>query len=212
MRQLKLVVVILAFSSSAIAAEKLPGFDSPSLAFQAYMTGAITEDFDLMLSSLTREGKAHHLALSLFSASFLFGNDPAMQKIFREHGIGQANDKAQQRDRPDAQRNEAAEQKAYVDAMLKIKDPGKLMQRIAERHQELAKQFEKTEQANTKVKKPTQREVIASVTLHELKVSDDVATASVKCPASTKEVLSTVPKTVRFLRINKRWFCDIDPR
>ncbi len=130
MYRLTFVAIVVTSPLAFAAEEKPPGFDSPDAAFRAYVTGAVTEDFDLMLSSLTRESKAYHIALSVFSATFLFGEDPTMQKALRDHGLQPTSDADEEGELDEAK---------LVDAMLRIKDPGKLMKKIADRHYELAK-------------------------------------------------------------------------
>jgi len=208
MRSLALATVVFGVSLPSFAQDKLPGFDSPEKAFHAYLIGVVSEDFDLMLSALTPEAKAYHISLSLFSAAFLFGQDREMQRIFREHGIeacsgdGQATEEA---DQDDADR-------ALVDAMSKIKNPGKLMKEIADRHEKLAKQMAGSGDTRPESKQPTGKELLSSVTLSKIAMKGDAAEATVTVAASAKNVFSAMPEKVQFRRIKNRWYCHIDPR
>jgi hypothetical protein len=65
-------LAILILASAAHAKEKPPGFESPDQAFHAYVTGAVTGDFDLMLSTLTRESRAYHVGLAVMSLTYVF--------------------------------------------------------------------------------------------------------------------------------------------
>ena len=200
------IVVTSPLASGANAYEKPRGFDSPDAAFRAYVTGAVTEDFDLMLSSLTRESKAYHIGLSVFSATFLFGEDPAMQKALRDHGPQRTSDADEEGESDEAK---------LVDAMLRIKDPGKRMKKIADRHYELAKQLAEPDDPATGSKRPTKKEqlaLISSVTLENVKIANSSATASVRLAPAARDARTHIPSTIHFRRINSRWYCDIDPR
>ena len=222
MHRLTFFAIVFTSSLASVAEDRLPGFDSPEQAFRAYVTGAITEDFDLMLSSLTPEAKAYHIGLAIFSAVFLFSEDPAMQKVLRDHGLVPSSDDPHAQDEPDEpssddphaqdKPDEKVAEKMYIDAMLKIKDPGKLMRQIADRHEELAKLLAKSDDARANTKQPTEKELISSVTLENVTITDDSATASVHIVASAKHILNEIPDKIQFRRINKRWYCDIDPR
>jgi hypothetical protein len=210
MRSLALAAFVLGATLPSFAKDKLPGFDSPEKAFHAYLTGVVSEDFDLMLSSLTPEAKAYHVALSLFSAGFLFGQDPEMQKVFREHGIEPSSD-----DGDDGQTEEADEDspdRALVDAVSKIKNPGKLMKQIADRHEKLAKLMASSGDARPESKRPTAKELLSSVTLGKITMKRNSAAATVTVAASAKDVFSAMPEKVQFRKIKSRWYCHIDPR
>ena len=122
MRRLIFLAIVVTSSFTFAAEERLPGFESPQRAFEAYLTGAANENYDLMLSALTRESKAYHLSLAVFSAVYLFSDDPAMQKILQDHTVVFPSESNSP--------NETDEEKLLVDTMLKIKDPGALMKKI----------------------------------------------------------------------------------
>ena len=208
MRLLALATFVFGTSLSSFAQDKLPGYDSPEKAFQAYLTGVVSEDFDLMLSSLTPEAKAYHVSLSLFSAAFLFSQDPEMQRIFREHGIEASSGDRQAPEEAD----QNAADRALVDAMSKIKNPGRLMKQIADRHEKLAKLMASSGDAPPESKRPTGKELLSSVTLSKIAMKEDSAEANVTVAASAKNVFSAMPKKVQFRRIKNRWYCHIDPR
>lgn len=200
-------VIIVVTSSLAFAAEgKVRGFDSPDAAFRAYITGAIMEDFDLMLSSLTRESKAYHIALSVFSARFLFGEDPAMRKALRDHGVPSTFDADEEGKQHDAR---------LVDAILKIRNPGELMKKIADRHHELARQLAPSDSPGPASKRLTRTEqlaLISSFVLENVAIAGSSATASVRLTPPARDARTHIPRTIHFRRINGRWYCDIDPR
>ena len=199
-----LLFIAVAFACSCVcnAQEKLPGFDSPDLAFHAYVTGAATEDFDLLLSALTRESKAYHIGLSIFSATFLFGEDPEMQKLFRDHGLQPTSD---------ADEQEESGNITLVDAMSTIKEPGKLMKGIVDRQNELAKLLVESEGSVIDAKPPSRKELlrlISSVTLQNKKISGNIVTASTKLEPDAKEAFTSMPSKIQFRRIKDRWYCD----
>src|SRR5437016_3561552 len=86
MRWIALVPFLVAANVSAFAQDKLPGFESPEKAFRAYVTGAVSQDFDLTLSSLTPEAKAYHIGLVVASVPYFF-EKKEMEKLFADHGI-----------------------------------------------------------------------------------------------------------------------------
>jgi hypothetical protein len=102
---------------------------------------------------------------------------------------------------------------AFIDAMLRVKNPGKLMKRISEREDEVGKLFAKANRIPENAKEPTRREVIDSVAIKDLRIANDVATGRVELlqPAKAYNTLWQ-GKEVKFRRINQRWYCDIDPR
>ena len=159
MYHLTFVIIVVTSSLAFAAEEKVRGFDSPDAAFRAYITGAVTEDFDLMLSSLTRESKAYHIALSIFSARFLFGEDPAMQKALRDHGVPSTFDADEEGKQRDAR---------LVDAILKIKNPGELMKKIADRHHELAELLAQSDSPGVASKRLTRKEQLAVISSYVL--------------------------------------------
>ena len=207
MRSTALAIFVFGASLSCFAQDKLPGFDSPEKAFHAYLTGAVSQDFDLTLSSLTPEAKAYHIGLAVVSAHFLFGKDPEMQKVFREHGIEPSAAALKEKEEPDPN----ASEKAFVNRMLKIKCPAKLMRQIADRHEKLAKQLAAPDDTQPKSKPPTTKELLSSVKLGRVAITADLAEATIKVAASAKDLLS-IPKKVEFRRIKNRWYCHIDPR
>ncbi|HID75516.1 MAG TPA: hypothetical protein EYP56_05905 [Planctomycetaceae bacterium] len=192
MHRWTLIAVVFASPLVHAADEKPRGFDSPDAAFRAYVTGAVTGDFDLLLSALTRQSKAYHIGLAIFSATYLFRDDPAMQKILRGHGL-----------EPSADTDEAdsADEAGFVDAMLGIKEPGKLMKTIADRHLQLAKRLAKPKDARAHRNPPTREELlrlVSSVTLENVEITDHSAVASVKLPAPAKDRLTEIPDTIQF--------------
>jgi len=206
MNYLVFFAVALVCSCVCTAQEKLPGFDSPDSAFRAYVTGAATEDFDLLLSALTRESQAYHVSLSIFSATFLFGEDPNMQKLLRDHGLGLA---------PDTDEQVELGNISLVDVMSTIKEPGKLLKEIVDRQNDMAKLLAESDDSVIGAKPPLRKELlrlISSVTLQDKKISGNIVTASVKLEPEAKQALVNVPGEVRFRRIEDRWYCDIDPR
>jgi len=199
MRSLALAALVFGATLPSSAKDTRPGFDSPEAAFHAYLMGVVSEDFDLMLSSLTPEAKAYHLGLSLFSAVYLFGQDPEMQKVFREHGIDPSLDdgasgqtKKADEDSPDT---------ALVNAMSKIKTPGRLMKQIADRHEKLAKLMTNSGDARPEWKRPTAKELLSSVTLGKVVVKEDSAQATVTVAPSAKDAFSAMPEKVQFRKL-----------
>jgi hypothetical protein len=207
MRSIELAALFFGASLPCFAEDKLPGFDTPEKAFHAYVTGAVSQDFELTLSSLTPEAKAYHIGLALFSAEFLFGKDPEMQKVFREHGIEPSSGDGKAKKEMDA----TAREKAFVTAMLKIKNPAKLMRQIAERHQKLARLIAQSLDTPPKSKLLSEKELLAAVTLGKVAITRDSAAATVTVAAPAKELLR-MPEMVQFRRIKNRWYCHIDPR
>jgi hypothetical protein len=204
MRSIVLVTFLFGVPLSCFAQEKLPGFESPEKAFHAYITGAVSQDFDLTLSSLTPEAKAYHIVLVVISVPSFFEKDE-MEKLFHEHGIdlsGPAKEKA----------DEQAAEKAFVDAMLKIKNPAKLVRTLAARQQKIAKQLAVPADPKPEPKSSTQEQLLSSVTLGKVDITEDSAVATVTVAASAKEAFSTMPKNVEFRRIKGRWYSHIDPR
>src|SRR5262249_6152178 len=128
MPSIALATFMFAASLSGVAHDNPGGFESPEKAFTAYLTGAVSGDFDLMLSSLTPKGKAYHIGLAVVSVPYLFGKKE-MEKIFADHGIDRSlGDGA---DKGDA--DERAMEMAIVDAMLKVKNPARLMRLLKDR-------------------------------------------------------------------------------
>ncbi len=207
MRWIALATFFFWASLSCFAQDKLPGFDSPEKAFHAYLTGAVSQDFDLMLSSLTPEAKAYHIGLVVGSIPFFFEKNE-MERLFREHGIGLSSS----RKRAKENAVEQAAEKAFVDAMLKVKNPAKLVRTLTARAEKIAKQLATPGDSQPKSKTPTQKELLSSVTLSKVTVTEDSAVATVTVAASAKTVFSTLPEKVDFRRIKDRWYCHIDPR
>ena len=207
MRAITLSTLIFAASLPCLAQDNLPGFDSPEKAFHAYLTVAVSQDFDLTLSSLTPETKAYHIGLAVFSAHFLFGKDPEMQKVLREHGVESFTGDGKAKEEIDPK----AAEKTLVAAMLKIKNPAKLMRQIADRHEKLAKELAALDNAQPQAKPATVKQLLAAVQLGRVAIREDSAEASITVAASAKERLS-LPERVEFRRIKGRWYCHIDPR
>ncbi len=193
----------------SVADDGLPGYDSPERAFQAYTTGAVTHDFDLMLSALTRESRAYLIDAVVSSATLMFGKNPAMQKILREHGVT-APFSSDQQTKPDEQ--------ALVDAMLKIKDPGGLARLVTDHYLKQAQRRAESNDSYANVKRPEKRtkreifEIVSAVTVENVKITGDMATASIKTLPPAKDVLNEQPYTANFRRIKNRWYYEIDPR
>lgn len=202
------LAIVLALSSPVVAAEKPRGFDSPEAAFQAYVSAAAAEDYDGMLATLTPQAKAWTIGLAVYSSLLLFSEDPATKQIFAEHEVTAALRSVPE----DESVDEKTRERLLVEAMLKIKEPGKLMRRIAERHEQLAKLLAEKDDAKVNTPEPTAKELIPAVTLGKVTIDGDSATAKVTMAAPAKEVFAGLRDEAKFRRIGKRWFCDFDPR
>lgn len=198
-----LFLAMLATPAAVSGGEEKPaGFDTPEQAFKAYITGVATEDYDRQLASLTRESQAYHIGLAVFSASFLFGQDPAMQKALREHAPAKE-------DKPPATGDE---QQQFIALMLSYQEPARLMKRLSDRQLELAKQLAGNERPVQEVVRPKVSELIAAVTLEKVLITGDTATARVNIGPAAVEWVVGLPDDIPFRRIAGRWYCDIDPR
>jgi hypothetical protein len=133
-----------------------------------------------------------------------------MQRIFREHGLDPkpSSGDGQAKEEPDQE----ASEKALVDAMLKIKNPAKLMRQIADRHEKLAKLMGTSGVARPETKQPTAKELLSSVKLGKVTVTKDSAVAAVTVAASARNKFSSMPENIEFRRIKNRWYCHIDSR
>jgi hypothetical protein len=214
------VFALLILALVVHAKEKPPGFDSPEQAFRAYITGAITEDFDLMLSALTRESQAYHTGLAVFSLTYLFQKDEC-EKLLRDHGVSTeatANQKDEHNKRDGAtvsgkEESKECDDTVFIDAMLKIKNPGQLMRTVCEREDEVSKLFAKANSVREKTKEPTKKNIIESVLLKDIRIAKDTATGRVELLQPAKAINALYrEKEVKFRRIKRRWYCDIDPR
>ena len=195
------------------------GFDSPAAAFHAYITGKVTQDFDSMLSALTRESQAYHIGLAVFALTYLYQEDE-YKKILREHGLSTmstANRPDKEKERDGAAREQEATEDAdetqYIDAMLSIKNPEKLMKKVSEREGEIARRLAKDKVAPPSTKEPTKKEIIESIVLKDIEITEDAATGCVELREPAKSLNGAwQKKDVRFRKIQNRWYCDIDPR
>jgi hypothetical protein len=205
MRSIALASFLIAIPLTSVAQKKLPGFDSPEKAFDAYLRGAVSQDFDLTLSALTPEAKAYHIGLVVVSVPYFFDKNE-MEKLFREHGIpsgrGRANGKTDQQ----------AGDKAFVEAMSKVKNPAKLVRTLAARQEKIARDLSTPGDPQPESNAGTQKELLSSVRLNKVTITADSAVATVRITASAKKVLSAMPEKVEFRRIKDRWYCHIDPR
>ena len=148
MRWIGLVASLLVANSSGFAQEKLPGLESPEKAFRAYLTGTVSQDFDLMLSSLTPEAKSYHIGLAVVSVPYLF-DKKGMEKLFADHGI--------EKPAVDVKTGEKDSEKAFADAMLKVKNPANLMRQLADRAEKIAKELSNPDDPAPKSKSPSQK-------------------------------------------------------
>jgi len=203
MRWIALTALLFVATSSGFAQDKLPGFESPEKSFLAYLTGTVSQDFDLMLSSLTPEAKAYHIGLAVVSVPYLF-DKKAMEKLFADHGIDKL--------AGDAKEEKKDSEKAFVDAMLKVKKPAKLMQQLVDQSKKIAKMLANPDDPEPKSKAPSQKELLSSVTLSKVKITGDSAVATVAVAESAKDIFATLPKMIEFRRIKDRWYCHVDPR
>jgi hypothetical protein len=116
-----------------------------------------------------------------------------------------------------------ADDRAFVEFVLTIRQPAKLMKKIADRHRKLADQLAEHQPAQDdpaakpevggKERRPTPREkIISSITLERIVISGDAATASVKSSAQAESHVISIPDSVDFRRVKNRWYCHIDPR
>jgi hypothetical protein len=196
--------------STGIAAEPAGGFDSPVEAFRAYLLASAHQDYDQMLATLTRESRAHHLALAVFSAEFLFSQDPEMRKVLAEHLPGEK----------DLQGLPEDEERRIVEVMARIKNPGQLLAKIGMRHDQLARQVVAAEKGKGQPGSPAAQtpdtakrdRLLSDVRIDNLKMEGDSASAVARVPGDLAESLSSVPGPLRFRRVGGRWFCDLDPR
>jgi hypothetical protein len=207
MRWFALLPFLFAANLPGFAQEKLPGFESPEKAFQAYVIGAASQDFDLTLLSLTPEAKAYHIGLVVASVPYFF-EKKEREKLFADHGIDTSPGDGPAK----GQANEKAAEKAFVDAMLQVKNPAKLVRRLTARAEDLAKKLANPDDPAPKSKMPSQRELLSAVTLGTVTITEDAAFAKAKVADPAKSVFVTMPEMIQFRRIKGRWYCDIDPR
>jgi hypothetical protein len=207
MRWIALVAFLFGANLSGYAQDKLTGFESPEKAFCAYLAGIVSQDFDVMLSSLTPEAKAYHIGLAVVSVPCLF-EKKEMQMLFADHGIDTSPGDGQAKGKTD----EKAAEKAFVDSMLKVKNPGKLMRQLADRAERIAKQLANPDDAAPKLKTQTPKELLSSVKLGKVTITGASAVATATVADAAKNVFCAMPEKIQFRRINGRWYCDIDPR
>lgn len=207
MRSIRLSCVFLV-CVQAQRANAEQGFDTPEEAYRAYLTGQVTEDPALMLSALTRDSQAFHVGLAVFSAEYLFGEDPEMQKVFQKHGVTKAFDDFNQQEEPGEEQ--------LVLTIRKIKEPDKLLAYIYKRHSQLAEPLTKENEIKAERNHFTrvQRlQLVAQVTLKDVNIQGATATASVMIGESAQEHLRSLPQEMQFSRIEgEGWKCVIDPR
>lgn len=219
-------LTVLVVAGNGAAADRQPGFDSPGEAFHAYVTGMVTEDYELMLSALTPKSRAYHVGLAVFSAVYLFGDDPEMQKLLREHGVdvspsSEPDDEPPGDDEP--RKEQAGEDKSLVEFVRRVNRPAELMKKIFDRHRELAKLLAEAEDQpdgnpaependRNGAEPPTDEAIVSSITLENLEIAGKRATASLKLSPPVKQSDTGLPETVHFRRIKGRWYCHIDPR
>jgi hypothetical protein len=204
-----LVWVAVFAASTGHAAEPAGGFESPEAALRAYLRASAMQDYDGMLATLTRESRAHHLALAVFSAEFLFNQDPDIRKVLGEHLPAEK----------DLTNLPQGEEERMVEVMARIKNPGQLLAKIGKRHSELAKQVVAAEgksppdsPAVESVDPATRDRLFTEVRIDNLKVEGDSATGVARLPEALSKLVGPLPETLRFRRIGGRWFCDLDPR
>jgi hypothetical protein len=189
----------------------LPGYDSPERAFRAYLTGAVTEDFDQMLSALTPESRAYHVGLAMMSVGYLF-DKAAGEKLLRDHGADFFLHGHAPATSTEAGRKNEPENEALVRVVLTIKNPGQLMKAIVVREEEIARQWAKTGEPHDTRKQPTTEQLIGSVVLNDVKINGSAASADIELTQPAKDYVAAEWKTVKFRQIRDRWYCDIDPR
>jgi hypothetical protein len=100
----------------------------------------------------------------------------------------------------------------YVELMLKVKNPAKLMQKLVDREEEIAKELANPSDPAPKSRRPSPAELLSSVTLDKVTITDDSAVAKATVAESAKVIFSTMPEKIEFRRIKDRWYCHIDPR
>ena len=193
MRWIALATFILGASFLAFAQNTSPGFDSPERAFRAYVSGTVSQDFDLVLSSLTPEAKAHHIGLAVVSVPYLFEKKD-IQKLFAEHGI----DTSSGARHAEGNVDEKAGEKAFVDSMLKVKNPGKLMRQLAHRAEKIAKQLANPDDLAPKLKTPTPKELLSSVKLGKVTMTGNSAVAAATVGDSARICSPRCPKRFSF--------------
>lgn len=203
------LLVLLATSVAPSAeptnkAKPTAGHDTPEAAFRAYLTGSATGDYDKLLGSLTPDTRAYHIGLCVFSASYFF-SEPELKTLLDEHGFTELQRELNESQDTDGSQDEEA---AFVQLFLGIKEPAALMTKIEKRSEEVAKKLAADNQELPKA--PSIKEVQAAITVDQLKITGDAATARLTTTAPL-DVLD-IPAELTFRKVAGRWYFDFDPR
>ena len=92
-----------------------------------YITAAVTEDYDLLLASITPHSRAYIVAEGIHVAVLSFGDDPDMKKLLTKHGVrlnSESRLNPNYNIRADA---DEAEKKAFVEFILKMENPAQFL-------------------------------------------------------------------------------------
>lgn len=228
MRYLFCVLALLAISQPCFADDKPSGYDTPEAAFNAYLTGCVKHDWDLVLSSCTPKSRGLHVAKLVVFMGWVF-EGKEIKALLSEHGLS-VGDIAYIRGRNSrepivlVQHTELEgiefqndDEEVMVRMMLKVKDAPNLMEKIWERFSQARNAFlaedlkEELLEADALWPRRSVEEILAEIKVMDVQTDIDEATCRVAWDnPKVNAVMSDEEKAKRYAirRINGRWYCD----